>query len=460
ISDDSQLTVENFGGSQERLHFAGRHPAKELATVGPQRKISAPAGPVAVDYNPPLRSSRQDIRGSIQFFHGDFQNGSSHDDKPARQNPQQQTNDTEPYYPIKRQLSSDAITLKQNYSSFSNKGGGDGFFLNNRDSTDGDASKMSFADVNRGRSNGDQGHQQSEVPGRKALQFSPAHAAPPAAAVTTWQQQYMQQELQPNGDDALSSDDTSAGGAMAAQLNNIRLKLEEKRRRIEQDKHRMELAVNRQRQQLGQQAFLQAVTRDTYLQYQLASLGKGGKERADEGAEVKDEPPRTQDIPDHQSQAESAALEQYHQSIAKMNSSLQDIQSDIARLASQQSALQQQQQTQLQQQQQTALQQQQSQLQHQLAQLQQQQQAAKQLFTPPPASPFQPPLAYQPNIPQLHSQFSSQHNVSRLNTAFGSTPHIPDYQPDYRPDYQPDYRDVQYGGPGGPGQFYLHEAQQ
>ncbi|KAG7311189.1 hypothetical protein JYU34_002192 [Plutella xylostella] len=44
ISDDSQLTVENFGGSQERLHFAGRHPAKELATVGPQRKISAPAG--------------------------------------------------------------------------------------------------------------------------------------------------------------------------------------------------------------------------------------------------------------------------------------------------------------------------------------------------------------------------------------------------------------------------------
>ncbi|XP_048482891.1 patronin isoform X10 [Plutella xylostella] len=422
ISDDSQLTVENFGGSQERLHFAGRHPAKELATVGPQRKISAPAGPVAVDYNPPLRSSRQDIRGSIQFFHGDFQNGSSHDDKPARQNPQ--TNDTEPYYPIKRQLSSDAITLKQNYSSFSSKGGGDGFFLNNRDSTDGDASKMSFADVNRGRSNGDQGHQQSEVPGRKALQFSPAHAAPPAAAVTTWQQQYMQQELQPNGDDALSSDDTSAGGAMAAQLNNIRLKLEEKRRRIEQDKHRMELAVNRQRQQLGQQAFLQAVTRD---------------------------------IPDHQSQAESAALEQYHQSIAKMNSSLQDIQSDIARLASQQSALQQQQQTQLQQQQQTALQQQQSQLQHQLAQLQQQQQAAKQLFTPPPASPFQPPLAYQPNIPQLHSQFSSQHNVSRLNTAFGSTPHIPDYQPDYRPDYQPDYRDVQYGGPG---QFYLHEAQQ
>lgn len=57
---------------------------------------------------------------------------------------------------------------------------------------------------------------------------------------------------------------------MAAQLNNIRLKLEEKRRRIEQEKRRMEVAVNRQRQQLGQQAFLQAVTRVSQRR------GKGG----------------------------------------------------------------------------------------------------------------------------------------------------------------------------------------
>ena len=47
-ADDSQLTVENFGGSQDRLNFAGRNPEKELATVGSHvtspRKISAPAG--------------------------------------------------------------------------------------------------------------------------------------------------------------------------------------------------------------------------------------------------------------------------------------------------------------------------------------------------------------------------------------------------------------------------------
>lgn len=46
VTDDSQLTVENFGGSQDRLHFAGRNPEKELATVTglAVRKISAPAG--------------------------------------------------------------------------------------------------------------------------------------------------------------------------------------------------------------------------------------------------------------------------------------------------------------------------------------------------------------------------------------------------------------------------------
>lgn len=66
--------------------------------------------------------------------------------------------------------------------------------------------------------------------------------------------------LFPDGED-IDETTGSSGGQMAAQLNNIRLKLEEKRRRIEQEKRRMEVAVNRQRQQLGQQAFLQAVTR-------------------------------------------------------------------------------------------------------------------------------------------------------------------------------------------------------
>ncbi|XP_045535124.1 patronin [Papilio machaon] len=448
ISDDSQLTVENFGGSQDRLHFAGRNPEKELATVTSaaamthQRKISAPAGPI--DYNPPLRSSRQDIRGSIQFFHEDYQNGQEERNKMERQHSQPQT--TEQYHPIRRQLSSDTITVNQTHG-MSYKGGGDGYYLNDRDSTDGDGSKTSFADLNKIRSNGDQQglvkmKGEGEPERRKTTTFST-----PPPNTTTWQQHFMQQEHQPNGDEVLDEATSPSGGqAMAAQLNNIRLKLEEKRRRIEQEKLRMEVAVTRRSQQLGQQAFLQAVTR-----------GKGARTPADDDG--KDEHHNRQDMvvePPGQS-AENVALEQYQQSIAKMNSSLQDIQSDIARLASQQSQLQQQQQQQHQQQQQQQLQQQQQQLQQQQQQqLQQQQQhlqqqlqlhqqQAKQLFQqPPPQSPYQ--QQFQQNIPQLHSQFSSAHNVSRANTTpgFGSTPHIARDLYTFEPDDQP--------------QFYLHDT--
>lgn len=33
LSDDSQLTLENFGGSQENLHFLGRNPDKDPAIL-------------------------------------------------------------------------------------------------------------------------------------------------------------------------------------------------------------------------------------------------------------------------------------------------------------------------------------------------------------------------------------------------------------------------------------------
>lgn len=62
-SDDSQLTIENFGGSQDNLNFIGRNPDKEMGVhIG--RKISAPSFPIE---NPAVRSSLQDARGSIQL---------------------------------------------------------------------------------------------------------------------------------------------------------------------------------------------------------------------------------------------------------------------------------------------------------------------------------------------------------------------------------------------------------
>ncbi|CAH2104188.1 unnamed protein product [Euphydryas editha] len=424
VSDDSQLTVENFGGSQDRLHFAGRNPEKELATVAalaPARKISAPAAPL--DYNPPLRSSRQDIRGSIQFFHGDFHNGSPDDTGRGRlerqsSQPSAETPPPAAPLPIPRQPDAGA--------------GGDGFYLSERDAPDGDVTKTSFADLSKIRNNGEQ----IESPRKTSF----------AGATTTWQQHFLQHE-QTNGE---SPPEEGGGPAMAAQLNNIRLKLEEKRRRIELDKRRVELAASRQRQQLGQQAFLQAVTR-----------GKGARTPADDADHAQE---MVVEAPNQA--AEKAALEQYQQSIAKMNSSLQDIQSDIARLASQQSQLQQQQQQHQQQQQnqqlQQQLQQQQQQLQQQQQQLQQHQQQAKQMFQQhqQPQSPFQ--QQYQSNIPQLHSQFSSQHNVSRPLNAFGSTPHLPrdfynyESQPGGQQAFQYQYRDIEQEL--GRQQFYLHDG--
>jgi hypothetical protein len=47
--------------------------------------------------------------------------------------------------------------------------------------------------------------------------------------------------------------------AMASQLNSVRLKLEQRRKRIEEEKRKMELVMARQREKVGQQAFLRAV---------------------------------------------------------------------------------------------------------------------------------------------------------------------------------------------------------
>lgn len=64
-----------------------------------------------------------------------------------------------------------------------------------------------------------------------------------------------------------------------------------------------------------------------------------------------------------------------------------------------------------------------------------------------------------PRLTLQHSQFSSQHNVSRpgLGGGFGSTPHIPrevQYFPpqDEYPQYQ--YRDIEQDF----GRFFLHDA--
>lgn len=74
---------------------------------------------------------------------------------------------------------------------------------------------------------------------------------------TTWQQQSSNTQQQSDG----VSEDSAPNNLMNIQLNDIRMKLEEKRRHIENEKRRMELAMNKQRQKVGKAAFLQAVAK-------------------------------------------------------------------------------------------------------------------------------------------------------------------------------------------------------
>lgn len=47
----------------------------------------------------------------------------------------------------------------------------------------------------------------------------------------------------------------------ATKLSSVRMKLEEKRRQIEMDKRKLELALSRQQQKVGQAAFLQTINK-------------------------------------------------------------------------------------------------------------------------------------------------------------------------------------------------------
>lgn len=116
-----------------------------------------------------VRSSLQDARGSIELFYHDGgpnypQISKRNEDFREKQLDRQFSKPEEVekavdqhFAPIKRQLSSDVISFRQN-SFGSNQD--DGFYMNNmmKDSVDGDLStKMSsFADLSRGKSNGEQ----------------------------------------------------------------------------------------------------------------------------------------------------------------------------------------------------------------------------------------------------------------------------------------------------------------
>lgn len=221
------------------------------------RKISAPSFPVAVD-NPAVRSSLQDARGSIQLGYDDS-NGC-----------EKQDNGTEKITRLKRQLSSDDISLKT-------LAGGANKENIMRDLVDGEVNnRMSFADLSKQKMLGENRgiqlvymNDKEDVPAKSSFlnklgntngntEKKTSFAALPNNT-TTWQQQSTHSQ-QHEG----QAEENGSGGGNAmnsTQLNDIRMKLEEKRRHIEGEKRRMELAMSKQREKVGKAAFLQAVAK-------------------------------------------------------------------------------------------------------------------------------------------------------------------------------------------------------
>lgn len=78
---------------------------------------------------------------------------------------------------------------------------------------------------------------------------------------TTWQQQHAVSSNFPQTDSGHETPTEQTDNLLNAQLCNIRMKLEDKKRKIELKKKRMEMLWKRQRQKLGKAAFLQAVSK-------------------------------------------------------------------------------------------------------------------------------------------------------------------------------------------------------
>ncbi|XP_026670652.1 patronin isoform X4 [Ceratina calcarata] len=496
VSDDSQLTIENFGGSQDNLHNFGRNPDKEVGAHIGKRSTTEPTLPA--------RSSVQDVYASgVQHILSD--NGYDKEEPPR----------------LRRQTSNsslDNVALKQILHSSDN----------DNSETDGTSKLASFANLSRQSSEKginlnyteqERDDNKSILPSKKFGQTNGNGNSEKKTTfatlpnTTTWQQQSNQHSQQM---EQHSVDENGGNTIMASQLNNIRLKLEEKRRHIENEKRRMEVVMSKQRQKVGKAAFLQAVTK-LYLVGKVkspSSSTSGGDSPAEIGpptpvtsgssadtptsvpetTPVTQQPPQekpqrpfslkeiSEDVRDvehkwleHDGSApfietrrtpdiENMDLEQYHQSISQMNNSLSEIQADIQRLANQQNQIQQQ----------HLMTQHQQQMQQQLQQLQSLSQQHMQNYGMPPINPMTSKLPdtqqsqfYLHDQPQLQRRMWGQppptQNLANEMAAVGYQQSMDPRYSNQSTTYQQDmrlYQDTRNWGAHPPQQkgFVLHDT--
>ncbi|XP_026841275.1 patronin isoform X16 [Drosophila persimilis] len=207
-SEDSQLTIENFGGSQDQLNTLGgrfdrdreRDRDRDRERKLSNTSIAEPA--VAV------RSSIADARGTLQLGY-DTDSGSEKQDRETEK------------YSMRRQASVDNVPTVSAHN-LSNASSPLPQARNKQHSSDKDYSHSVADTYNDARSSA---YDPESTPVRKSSTSS--MPASPAA----WQLDV--------GDEDMRSLEN------ATKLSTIRMKLEEKRRRIEQDKRKIEMALLR-----------------------------------------------------------------------------------------------------------------------------------------------------------------------------------------------------------------------
>ncbi|GAB0090124.1 Patronin [Sergentomyia squamirostris] len=195
LSDESQLTIENFGGSQEHLNYFFRS-ERELSKTSPGSSIGEPAVPV--------RCSIQDARGTFQLGY-DTNEGSS---AAAVREEIKRSNS------VKAQ---ERIVYKD----------------------------IKFSPETRF----------AAVPKNKNNSFFMNSTSENNGGTTTWQQQKTQwQQVEEPAEIQMADND----GIDDRKLSSIRSLMEEKRRLIELEKKKTEMSISQNHKKLGEVAYRQA----------------------------------------------------------------------------------------------------------------------------------------------------------------------------------------------------------
>ncbi|XP_047482342.1 uncharacterized protein LOC125034532 isoform X4 [Penaeus chinensis] len=264
-AEDSQLTIENFGGSQDNLNYISRNPDKEPFVHTGRRENTTWEGSQARESRE--GSARPESRGSRERSverRREFDRSSIDEldnrliDKLEREALEREKHDSSQYTSKEKLMARDP--RKSAVEAMDSGSESDLSF---------DREKMSkatsFAELSKLKEQLPGGiniiYMQSDKEdttkrSNKGPEKKTTFAALPNQ--TTWKQQ----SAQSHADDNKSvGDENMEPQIMASELHNVRLKLEEKRRRIESEKRKMEQAMNKQRQKLGKEAFMQAVVK-------------------------------------------------------------------------------------------------------------------------------------------------------------------------------------------------------